>query len=230
MLRFKCNWKYFFRNYWADQWSTSVFWKNRRELGFDYWNKRKSWMNAGLYFAWLKRFNSYIKRNPGKKAILLLDSCGSQRTFERLPRLSNVIEELLQPNTVSRLQLMEAGIDATLKTCHRKLQSTRAFDALNELADSTFKIYQLVVKKYIGSFWQFITSKNFWNFWNTIESCGARITEPAEAGDNFIERKFQLLEHVLNQIFTPYIELQYVTWSAAIIWTATKSSLSVTWL
>jgi len=61
--------------------------KTGQQLGFDYHNNKKAWMNSGLFFAWLHRFDDYIAQTPGRKVALLLDNCSAHGKIDTIPKL-----------------------------------------------------------------------------------------------------------------------------------------------
>eukprot|EP00171_Calliarthron_tuberculosum_P003734 IDg3734t1 len=61
--------------------------KTGQELGFDYYNNKKAWMTSVLFFDWLKRFDSYIGKTPGRKAALLLDNASVHGNTQTIPDL-----------------------------------------------------------------------------------------------------------------------------------------------
>ena len=109
-----------------------LYQKNRSTAGFDYHANRKSWMTTELFVSWLYRFSSFISRsNPQRRVILLLDNCSAHGSAESLPNLSNVDYQFLRPNTTSKLQPLDAGIIAALKTRYREKQYDHALDCID---------------------------------------------------------------------------------------------------
>lgn len=101
------------------------------ELGFDYhWNK-KAWMNQHLFFSWLERFDRYISREKGRKVLLLIDNCSAHGNERTLPSLENVRVDFLPPNTTSKIQPLDAGIIAWVKTKFRRRLLLRIFENID---------------------------------------------------------------------------------------------------
>ena len=100
------------------------------ELGFDYHKAKRAWMNRTIFFRWLFRFDSYIGRIPGRRAILILDNCSAHGTVEYLPDLLNVHVLFLPKNTTALLQPLDSGVIASLKKRFKKQQTQRAIDLI----------------------------------------------------------------------------------------------------
>lgn len=143
--------------------------KSGTQHGFDYsWNK-KSWMTMSIFFDWLTRFDSYIRRTPGRNVLLLLDNFSGHGSHSSLPNLECVQVLFLPPNTTSKLQPMDAGIIACLKRRYRSVQYSRALDLLEDNSRSIYKIDQLTAMKYVQAVWNEVPSDVIINCWLT---CG----------------------------------------------------------
>ncbi len=97
---------------------------------FDYEHAPKSWMNRAVFYRWLHRFDSYIGREEGRKALLLIDKASSHGTYEQLPTLQHVRILFLPKRTTSLLHPLDAGFIACIKRkyLHRKME--RAVDLI----------------------------------------------------------------------------------------------------
>lgn len=102
--------------------------KSGQEYGFDYHANKKAWMTKELFFAWLKRFDEYVARKPGRKILLLLDNCSAHGKEEDMPPLQNIRVIFLPPNTTSKIQPLDAGIIAWVKRRYRRRLLFRVFE------------------------------------------------------------------------------------------------------
>lgn len=130
-----------------------------QQHGFDYWNNKKAWMTSVLFFMWLQRFDDYIGKRTGRKAILLLDNCSAHGNLQSLPALCNVVVTFLPPNTTSKIQPMDAGIIAAVKVRYRKMHMERALDAIDESIKDIYKIDQLSAMKLVQTVWNELPAK-----------------------------------------------------------------------
>lgn len=124
-----------------------------QQYGFDYWYNKKAWMTSVLFFMWLQRFDAYIGRRAGRKAILLIDTCSAHGNIEAIPPLRNVVVKFLPPSTTSKIQPMDAGIVAAVKLRFRKMHMERALDAIDESIKDIYKIDQLTAMRLIQTVW-----------------------------------------------------------------------------
>lgn len=129
--------------------------KRGQELGFDYHANRKAWMTSALFFGWLLRFSSYISRTgPERKVLLLIDNCSAHGSEQSLPAVDNVDVVFLPPNTTSKLQPLDAGIIAALKTRYRKWQYERALDCVDASVENIYHVDQLSAMKALTYIWE----------------------------------------------------------------------------
>ena len=84
---------------------------------------------------------------------------------ESIPRLSNV--QILFPNTVAKLQPMDAGIIACLKRRYRKWQYEMAIDNLNSNLCNIYNVDKLVAMKVVKAVWQKLSALTIHNCWNS---------------------------------------------------------------
>ena len=80
--------------------------KSPSELDFEYTATKQGWMTGTVFSHWIERFNESMKRD-GRRVLLLLDNASSHR-YEHL--LSNVVVQMLPPNTTAFLQPQDAGV------------------------------------------------------------------------------------------------------------------------
>lgn len=176
--------------------------KTGQQLGFDYWNNKKSWMTSSLFFEWLRRFNEFIARTNGRKVLLLIDNCSAHGTEDSIPKLSNVAVKFLPANTTSKLQPLDAGIIAAWKVRYRKMQYERALDLLQDEGKNIYKVDQLTAMKYGKALWNDLPSAVLFNCWRTTglldAAFGVRHTATAsdrESGDEVAE-----LQETINSL------------------------------
>lgn len=93
--------------------------KSAEELGIQYANAAKGWMNTELFTNWIERFNERMK-SEGRHVLLLLDNVSSHRVTAPL---SNVTVQMLPPNTTSFLQPQDTGIIQSLKSKLEQLKT-----------------------------------------------------------------------------------------------------------
>lgn len=139
-----------------------------QELGFDYHNNKKAWMKADLFREWLLRFNEWIKEGSSeRKVALLIDNCSAHGGKETIPELSNVTVIYFHPNTTSKLQPLDAGIIAAVKTRYRKSQLERVLDMIDigDTSDNIYKVDQLTAMRTVKSIWEQLPSKIILNCW-----------------------------------------------------------------
>lgn len=170
------------------------------ELGFDYWNNGKAWMTMILFFEWLQRFDTYIRRTPNRRVLLLVDNFSGHGSPECLPLLAAVKVAFLPPNTTARLQPMDAGIIACLKRRYRTVQYNRALDALDDNPENIYKIDQLTAMKYIKSVWNGIPGTVIRNCW---KSCGLLVNTDFNSSGvylNDVEEENNILKGVVSEL------------------------------
>lgn len=139
--------------------------KSGRELGFDYHNNAKAWMTSCFFHEWLLRFDRHIAKTPGRKVLLLLDSCSAHGSYNSLPLLKCTEILFLPANTSSALQPMGAGIIGAVKKRYRRNQLLRALDMADCEASDMYKVDQLQAMRWITTAWQEIsvdTVKHCW--------------------------------------------------------------------
>lgn len=175
--------------------------KTGQEHGFDYAFNKKAWMNTGLFFQWLQRFNEYIGRTTGRRALLLIDNCSAHGTVDSIPSLTNVTVDFLPPNTTSKLQPMDAGIIATFKTRYRKLQYERALDISQGNVDNIYKIDQLTAMKYCRAVWERMGDEVISNCWKATGLLDSGCAQWAPAPVN--EQEVRELTEVVEQLTAP---------------------------
>ena len=161
--------------------------KTGPRLGFDYHANRKSWMTTELFVSWLYRFSSYISRyNPQRRVMLLLDNCSSHGSAESLPYLSNVDYQFLPPNTTSKLQPLDAGIIAALKSGYRERKYDHAVDCIDAGAAEIYKIDQPTAMRWMRDCWESTTARTVSNCW-----CHTGLIEQGSTGAGQMEQEIK---------------------------------------
>ncbi|XP_067684471.1 tigger transposable element-derived protein 4-like [Haliotis asinina] len=97
--------------------------KNVRSLPVDYRSNGKAWMTSDLFTLtseWVNKLDQSMRRQ-NRKVLLLIDNCPAH---PRVPNLKNVTVAYLPPNTTSKIQPMDQGIIASLKSNYRKQMMT----------------------------------------------------------------------------------------------------------
>ncbi|XP_067650869.1 tigger transposable element-derived protein 4-like [Haliotis asinina] len=94
--------------------------KNVRSLPVDYRSNGKAWMASDLFTEWVNKLDQSMRRQ-NRKVLLLIDNCPAH---PRVSNLKNVTVAYLPPNTTSRIQPMDQGIIASLKSNYRKQMMT----------------------------------------------------------------------------------------------------------
>lgn len=135
------------------------------QLGLDYHNNSRSWMTTELFYAWLGRFNNYIGTTDGRKVLLLMDNCSAHGSIDSMPSLSHVEIQFLPPNTTSKLQPLDAGIIAAMKTRYRVLQMERALDLVDENVRNIYKVDILTAMRWVKRVWNDLPSSVISNCW-----------------------------------------------------------------
>lgn len=127
--------------------------KTGQELGFDYHFNQKAWMTKCLFFAWLNRLDVYVGSTTGRKILLLIDNCSAHGRKDELPKLENVRVEFLPPNTTSKVQPLDAGIIAWVKSRFRRRLLFRVFDNIDAGKKSIYNIDILTAMRWTVEEW-----------------------------------------------------------------------------
>ena len=149
--------------------------KSAEELGLDYANIAKGWMNTQLFRHWIESFNETMK-SENRHVLLLLDNASSHRVDEPL---SNVQVHMLPPNTTAHLQPQDAGIIRSFKAHVNELKNRYYVDKLDDLFDSSqdekesfdssasalFHVDILVAMQWAKQAWEEVTSSTIKNCW-----------------------------------------------------------------
>nr|CCA25915.1 jerky putative [Albugo laibachii Nc14] len=110
--------------------------KSVEELGIQYANAAKCWMNTEHFTNWIVRFNKRMKCE-GRRVLLLLDNVSSHRVT--LP-LVNVTVQMMPPNTTSFLQSQDAGIIQSYKSKLEQLKTRYIVSKFDELLDKAAEV------------------------------------------------------------------------------------------
>ena|SRR5436305_15217622 len=87
--------------------------KTGADNGFFYLHNKKAWMTGPFFEVYLQRFNAYIKQTKIHKVLLIIDNALSH-IYDHLT-LPFVEVHPLPPNTISKLQPLDAGIISSFK-------------------------------------------------------------------------------------------------------------------
>lgn len=143
------------------------FWKPRpfdknsgREHGLDHHANAKTLMTQALFIECLYQFNSYIAFTPRWKAILLLDNFSAYDEGTAIPLFSNVELSFLPTNTISRIQLMDAGTIAPLKDAPRKRYLYRIFENIEANEKYMYNVDLLSAMKWLKEKWMKLSTTN----------------------------------------------------------------------
>lgn len=172
--------------------------KSGAELGFDYFFNKNAWMTMVIFFDWLKRFDAFIARTPGRRVLLLLDNFCGHGSPDCLPELCSVEVKFLPANTTSRLQPMDAGIIASLKRRYRTLQYNRVLDALDS-DDDIYKIDQLTAMRYVQSVWHAMPIDIIVNCWSVCGLLDSTRME-SENRESLVASDITALKSVLSSL------------------------------
>eukprot|EP00171_Calliarthron_tuberculosum_P021547 IDg21547t1 len=120
---------------------------------FDYHSNRKAWMNQILFFAWLQRFDQYIGRKPGRKALLLLDNCSAHGRAESVPPLQNVRLEFLPPRTTAKSSPLTLELLRGLRTITGARLLDRIFENIESGRKSIYNVDILTAMRWAVKEW-----------------------------------------------------------------------------
>lgn len=84
-----------------------------------YWN-RTAWMQASVWYDYLKKVNEMMRRQ-NRNILLLADNAPTHIINENLP-LTNINLHFLPPNTTSHLQPLDAGIINSFKVRKKRIE------------------------------------------------------------------------------------------------------------
>lgn len=118
--------------YWKAQKASRFQRQNSSRAGLGLLPQQRKWMTIVLLFDWLRRFDAYLGRTRGRKAVLLMDNCSEHGDQHSLSELQNAELIFLPLNRTSKIQPMDAGIISEMKGRYRKLQLERVLDLTDE--------------------------------------------------------------------------------------------------
>ncbi len=126
--------------------------------------RERGWI---FYFsAWLKKFDMYVSKTPNRKVALLLDNASAHGQIEDLHALLNVEVIFLTKNTTAFLQILDAGVIASLKKRYRKKKYERALCLIeNENTKDLYNVNVLEVMESLWNNWNEIDQKIIYNCW-----------------------------------------------------------------
>ena len=106
-------------------------------------------MTSALFFEWLIRFNSFIRGTIKERELSRIDNCSAHGRISTLPEIDHVEVVFLPPNTISKLQPLDAGIIASLKANYRRRQLERAVDLIDINGKDLYSVEQLMAMRWI---------------------------------------------------------------------------------
>ena len=139
--------------------------KTGSELGFNYYCNSKSWTNSGIFLEWLKEFDSYIGNTRNRKALLIIDNASCHGTKENLPDFSNIEIIFLPPKTTLKLQPLDCGTIAAVKSHYRRRQVNLALDNSTGKSKSIYDIDQLTAMIWMKKIWNDLKEEIIFNCW-----------------------------------------------------------------
>lgn len=125
--------------------------KTGYEHGFDYYFSKLGALDSELFGSWLKRFDQYIARTPGRKALLLVKSANARNGETALKNVQ------LVGMSSGSMQPTAAGMVSSLKVGYRTRQMSRAYGYMDEIqsVDNAFyKIDQLTAMRWMRDLWE----------------------------------------------------------------------------
>ena len=124
------------------------------EHGLYYRSNKKACMNRIVFYEWLNNFNEYVKIEPGRRVVLLIDNASGHGQIDVLPILSNVVVLFLPRNTTSQLQPLDSGLIATVKTRYKKFLVKQAVDRMESgICTNLYSIDLLIANRKIYEIW-----------------------------------------------------------------------------
>ena len=84
------------------------------------------------FSTWLKEFDIYKSKTPGRSVALLLDNTSAHGQSKDIPDLLNVEVIYLPKNATAFLQPLDAGVIASLKKRYRKKQYQSALSLIED--------------------------------------------------------------------------------------------------
>ena len=136
--------------------------KTGEQLGLYYRHNKKAWMTSLLFQEWLQDFDSRMKRQS-RNVLLLLDNAPTH--MAKNLDLSNVNVLFLPPNTMSRIQPMDAGIIAAFKKRYRSFHLAHAIDRDAAGEKDLYKVDILKAMRWCRASWNVLTSETIANCW-----------------------------------------------------------------
>ena len=125
------------------------FKKSAAELGLAYSNSQKACMTSDLFFDWLKLFDLYIGRTPGRNYCSFLTAVVTHGKLENKTDLQKTTVKFLPPNTTSWIQPLDTGIIAALKVKYRRRFMEYAFDQTDKEEYDIYKVGILMAMKWL---------------------------------------------------------------------------------
>ncbi|KAL8292790.1 hypothetical protein RQP46_001402 [Phenoliferia psychrophenolica] len=133
-----------------------------RQLGIDYYNNSKAWMNRIIFRQWLE----LIDRTAKRKRHFQIITDGFKGHFVDTDDLKNLTLHIFTANLTPWVQPDDAGIIRCLKAGYRRLTLIRSLDLEDEGADDIFEINILEAMKLMQDAWEDVSAQTIVNCWH----------------------------------------------------------------
>ena len=139
--------------------------KTDEEFNFQYLHNTKAWMTAVFFLNFIKQFNKHVNK---RRVLLLLDNAPNHVWINNIKEdYPNIDIIFLPPNTISKLQPMDADIIATFKYHYHKYQLQHAVDMIDH-GKAPYKIDQLKAMRWSCMIWRNMETSILTNYWRHI--------------------------------------------------------------
>jgi hypothetical protein len=144
-----------------------------------------------IFQQYLTQFNNHV----GRKVLLIIDNAPSH-VWENL-NLPNLEIIALPPNTISKLQPLDAGIIAAFKRHYRKRQLNWALDQL-DVGKNPFKVDQLTAMKWVNAAWNTLSQSTFQNCWRHTDLISNSVTPDISYESEIASAEYDYILQQLN--------------------------------
>lgn len=132
------------------------------ELGVEYTNSGKAWMNTEIYHDWLLALNDEMQSKQ-RHILLLVDNVSTHNSDDL--ELSHIRVEKLPANTTAILQPCDQGIIKALKDHFHETKSTAELDAFFN-GDEYTPVNIYTAMKHCAEGWRQVSEKTIRNCWS----------------------------------------------------------------
>ena len=137
-----------------------------KEFGIDYYVGGKGWMNASIFHRWLQRFDTYVSRTPGRRALLFIDNAPVHWNIYNIPQLQNLHVEFLSKRTTAILQPLDIGVIASIKKRYKHKVAQRAVDLIDAgHSEGLHRIDLKLAGLWVYDIWERIQNDIVYNCW-----------------------------------------------------------------